>query len=190
MNKINKIINNCEKYGDLQQSTLELNLLLSWLQCNIKIKNFLEIGCHHGGTFRAWSALSVPNGKRIAIDTVVCKKAENTMQATNGIMVNGDSAAKSTINKVKEILNGELLDWVFVDGKHTGEYVQKDYENYFTMLRSGGAMGFHDVHLKDIDMVLYNICKPTFYITGTMYPIREREALNTTWAGIAVKIKR
>ncbi len=51
------------------------------------------------------------------------------------------------IEKLSEEAVGDVkdeLDFVYVDGNHYYEYVQKDIELYYPKLKEGGLMGFHD----------------------------------------------
>ena len=43
------------------------------------------------------------------------------------------------------ILGDEKLDFIFIDGDHTYEGVKKDYEMYYTLMKKGGIIGFHDL---------------------------------------------
>ncbi len=47
------------------------------------------------------------------------------------------------------------IDFVFVDGAHSYDYVKNDSEKGWRMLRSGGVMAWHDVRPADPDVVRY-----------------------------------
>ena len=38
----------------------------------------------------------------------------------------------------------EPLDFLYIDGNHTYEYVKRDITNYYPLIKSGGIMGGHD----------------------------------------------
>jgi len=42
-------------------------------------------------------------------------------------------------------LNGEPLDFLFIDGDHTYEGVKRDFEMYSPLVRNGGIIAFHDI---------------------------------------------
>ena len=47
------------------------------------------------------------------------------------------------------------VDFVFVDGAHSYEYVKSDSEKGWRMLRSGGIIAWHDCRVADPDVVRY-----------------------------------
>jgi predicted O-methyltransferase YrrM len=44
-----------------------------------------------------------------------------------------------------QILDGEKLDYIFIDADHTYAGVQRDFEMYSPLVRSGGIVAFHDI---------------------------------------------
>lgn len=48
-----------------------------------------------------------------------------------------------------------LIDFVFVDGAHSYDYVKNDSEKGWRMLRSGGIIAWHDFRPQDPDVVRY-----------------------------------
>lgn len=56
-----------------------------------------------------------------------------------------DSHQQETLEKVKEILNGNQLDFLFIDGDHSYEGVKKDFEMYSSLVRKEGIIAFHDI---------------------------------------------
>lgn len=57
-------------------------------------------------------------------------------------------------------LRGQM-DFVFVDGAHSAEYVKSDSEKGWRMLRSGGVIAWHDFRVEDADVVRYLLQFPT-----------------------------
>ena len=123
---------------------------------DLKVKNFMEIGTDQGGTFAIWSKLSLDsNGKRISVDmphgrygvnTYNVEKRDNYLRSLGSdvTMIHGSSHEEGIKDKVKNILDGELLDFLFIDGDHTYEGVRKDYHMYREFVKDGGWIGFHD----------------------------------------------
>jgi Methyltransferase domain len=64
------------------------------------------------------------------------------------------------------------IDFVFVDGAHTYEYVKNDSEKGWRMLRSGGIIAWHDFRPPDPDVVRY-------LLESSYQPVR---VLNTSLA--------
>jgi autotransporter strand-loop-strand O-heptosyltransferase len=121
------------------------------------VKNFLEIGTDQGGTFAIWSKLSKnKDGIRISVDlphgpygvnTYNVSERDNYLKrlGTNVTTIHGSSHNEEIKNKVNEILNGELLDFLFIDGDHTYNGVKLDYLMYKEFVKPGGWIGFHDI---------------------------------------------
>ena len=60
-------------------------------------------------------------------------------------LVEGRSQSEKVINRVKALLDGHSLDFLFIDGDHSYQGVAADFENYAPMVRKGGLIGFHDI---------------------------------------------
>lgn len=56
-----------------------------------------------------------------------------------------DSHQKGTLDKLIEILNDRLIDFLFIDGDHTYNGVKLDFEMYGPLVRKGGIIAFHDI---------------------------------------------
>ena len=124
---------------------------------SLKVKNFMEIGTDQGGTFAIWSKLSDSNdGIRISVDLPHGPYGLNTFNVEerdsylkslgkNVTTIHGSSHEESIKERVRSILNGEELDFLFIDGDHTYEGVKKDYEMYKEFVKNGGWIGFHDI---------------------------------------------
>lgn len=56
----------------------------------------------------------------------------------------GDSADPKTISRLKGLLNGRLIDLLFIDGLHTYAGAKADYENYGSLVRH--IIAIHDIH--------------------------------------------
>jgi len=59
--------------------------------------------------------------------------------------VRGDSHSPGTLERVREILGGQELDFLFIDADHTYEGVKRDFEMYSPLVRRGGVVAFHDI---------------------------------------------
>ncbi len=112
----------------------------------------LEIGVENGGTFKYWEQSLPPNGILIGIDTNDNLKWD--IKKSNRVIhfILDDSRKLSTIAKVKEIIDNEKIDFIFIDGDHNYYTVKSDYENYKQFLRPGGIIGFHDIYMQEKGM--------------------------------------
>jgi cephalosporin hydroxylase len=116
-------------------------------------RHILEIGVYGGGSFALWCALA--SGKKIGIDNgsfggpIDQRIAEFRTWFGEVEVIKGDSHHESTKQKVLDLLHGEPLDFLFIDGDHTLLGVDLDYEMYAPLVRSAGWIGFHDVTESD-----------------------------------------
>ena len=124
---------------------------------SLKPSVVVEIGTANGGTLfmatrlAASDALVVsidlPGGQfgggypdwKIPIYESFARKDQNIE------LLRSDSHSDDTIERLKEILNGKSIDYLFIDGDHTYEGVKVDFERYKELVRPGGKIGFHDI---------------------------------------------
>jgi len=123
------------------------------------LTNFIEIGSAYGGSFHLWS--TIIRGTKISID--ICGPwpciTEDHMRARNKIWdshfpcvysVNADSHKKKTVGRTDKILQGELIDWLYIDATHTYEAAKTEFEMYKKFVRPGGYVGFHDIRVNEL----------------------------------------
>jgi hypothetical protein len=58
----------------------------------------------------------------------------------------GNSHSLAAFNAVRAALQGEELDFLFIDGDHRLAGVQMDYFMYRSLVRPGGYIAFHDIN--------------------------------------------
>jgi predicted O-methyltransferase YrrM len=120
-------------------------------------KYILEIGTANGGSLFCFCKLAkddatiisidLPGGKfgggypewKIPIYKAFAKKNQKLY------LLKEDSHKEETLEEVKKILNGNQLDFLFIDGDHSYEGVKKDFEMYSSLVRKGGMIAFHDI---------------------------------------------
>jgi cephalosporin hydroxylase len=124
---------------------------------SLDVKNFMEIGTDQGGTFAIWSKLSndkdgirisvdLPHGNFGRADYDVNKRDKYLKSLGENVKtIHGSSHEEEIKNKVKGIIKGELLDFLFIDGDHTYDGVKQDYLMYKEFVKPGGWIGFHDI---------------------------------------------
>lgn len=117
----------------------------------------LEIGVGKGGTSWAFSKLDSVE-RLVAVDLPagpwggeeLLKQQEVFQYIANNskaevTLVSGNSQNAECLEKVKERLCGDSVDFLFIDGDHSYEGVKTDFLTYSPLVRSGGLIAFHDI---------------------------------------------
>lgn len=106
----------------------------------------VEIGVHTGGNLKAYfeafdpvTLIGIENDIRFIIPEVLDNK-EITI-------IEGDSHNQSILKKLMRTLDGDDIDFLFIDGDHTFTGVRNDFEMYASFVREGGIIAFHDINL-------------------------------------------
>ncbi len=117
----------------------------------------MEIGTANGGTLFCFCKLARNDATIISIDLPegpfgggypewkIPIYQAFTKENQKLYLLREDSHKQETLEKVKEILNGNQLDFLFIDGDHSYEGVKKDFEMYSPLVRKGGIIAFHDI---------------------------------------------
>lgn len=149
---------------------------------------FMEIGVRLGGSFAFWGrALRnfYHNVEGIALDLPCALHEGNHTEPLDECLVKlkcnfkyniilADSHLQSSLDRTKEILAGNKLDMLFIDGDHSEDGVTQDFEMYSTLVKPGGVVGFHDiVEPKDWPWVQVHAAWPK--IRGRFDPNNVRE---------------
>jgi cephalosporin hydroxylase len=131
----------------------------------LKVEKFVEIGSLYGWTLQHFIHYSVQGSKAVAIDLPVrrfvgsqdwrVEKQEHNYKNVWPVwakekncklfLIPDESQNPQTLEKTKSIFNDEKIDFLFIDGNHMYTAVQKDYEMYGPLVRSGGIIAFHDI---------------------------------------------
>ncbi|HTW62008.1 MAG TPA: class I SAM-dependent methyltransferase [Terracidiphilus sp.] len=140
-------------------------------------ERFLEIGTYRGGTLFVFSQLSRTNATIISVDYPTTRFGRALRAGQNAFLpklvrrgqslalLREDSHSFKTLARVREILRGETLDFLFIDGDHSYSGVRSDFEMYAPLVRSGGLIAFHDVAKADSQEEvhrLWNEIKPNY----------------------------
>ena len=132
------------------QINTEIHQLLSLLHKRRPV-TIMEIGTRKGGTLFLFSQVCQIEVKIISLDyqypSVELKKSLKHL-AKHGqqiIVIEGDSHEAKTFHKVKSVLQGDLLDFLFIDGDHSYDGVKKDFELFSNLVKVGGIIAFHDI---------------------------------------------
>jgi len=134
----------------------ELLPLLSLVR-DLRPTRLLEIGTEKGGTLFLFSRVASHDATIISVDLPggpfgggYSQWRESLYKSfflpgQKGHLVRKDSHDPRTLRLVKSILQGEQLDFLFIDGDHTYDGVKRDFEMYAPLVRKGGLIGFHDI---------------------------------------------
>jgi hypothetical protein len=148
-------VNEADKDFALFQHKLEIDDLVSFLLQQKQLTNFVEIGSHKGGTFYVLASLIA--GKRISIDLcsgqfggVGQKVAEDRNKRLsdkfdNTYFIEGDSHKYEAVKKLNDILDGEKVSVLMIDGDHTFEGCFNDFLIYRQFVKQDGFIVFHDI---------------------------------------------
>lgn len=121
-------------------------------------KVIVEIGTRKGGTLFTWCrytkaslivSIDLPggiHGGRYPPEKQQLYKYFLSDQPSRSLhLIQDDSHALHTLDKLKTILNGKNIDFLFIDGDHTYQGVKMDFDMYSPLVRSGGIIAFHDI---------------------------------------------
>lgn len=119
----------------------------------IRPRVLCEIGSQQGGTLFLLSQV-IPQGARIlSLDIehtpacrIIADRIRSVQPGTPVTCITADSHATDTRDQVRDWLQGELFDFLFIDGDHSYAGVKQDYEMYTPFVRDGGLFAFHDIN--------------------------------------------
>jgi len=164
-----------------------------------QLRNVMEIGSESGGTFYLWCRLTAIAGLKISVDLPTgdsgswkyagaAALAERTRQfkrwSGNVHVVTGDSHEQRIRCEVADILHGEKLDFLFIDGDHSYEGVKADYEDYRDFVRPGGLIAFHDI--KGTEYHRARGCHVDRFWDELQIPKQEIRGGEQCWGGIGI----
>lgn len=115
----------------------------------------LEIGTGRGGTLYTWCrvldptrivSLDLPGGTYGGGYTKSKTKLFSTFtDKSNLSFVRRDSHDTATRDQIQELLDGENIDFLYIDADHTYEGVKRDFELYSPLVADGGLVALHDI---------------------------------------------
>ena len=120
-------------------------------------KTIVEIGTARGGTLLPWCRLGAASATIISIDlpgglfgggyplwkVPIYRRFEGSRQKLH--LLRGDSHEQSMLDDVIRRLRGKPIDLLFIDGDHTRQGVERDYEMYGPHVADDGMIVFHDI---------------------------------------------
>jgi len=116
----------------------------------LRPKRACEIGSMEGGTLFLLTQMCDPHAHMISLDWSYTQARRQSFpqfaRAQQRIsLVEADSHDPATRTRVEQLLEGEPLDFLFIDGDHSLAGVTQDFETFAPLLRSGGIIAFHDI---------------------------------------------
>lgn len=109
-----------------------------------------EIGTYKGGTLFLFCQAAAANARIVSIDIDYPERKKRPFRrfARRGQRLHcleADSQNIETVATVKQLLAGQPLDFLFIDGDHSYQGVETDFELYSALVRPGGLIAFHDI---------------------------------------------
>jgi predicted O-methyltransferase YrrM len=134
----------------------EIAAFLNFLEAR-RPERVLEIGTARGGTFFLLSRAAAEDAQLITIDLpngpfrpdshpgrpALVRSLGRAGQKIH--VLRGDSQRVATLQRVKELLGGKMLDLLFIDGDHRYQGVKADFASYAPLVRQGGLIALHDI---------------------------------------------
>lgn len=120
-------------------------------------RTVLEIGTSVGGSLFLFARAAAPDALLISVDLPHGEfgggyprwRAPLYRSFASGDqrveLIRGDSHRQETVDRVRELLRGRPVDFLFIDGDHTYEGVKRDFEMYRSLVAPDGMIGFHDI---------------------------------------------
>jgi predicted O-methyltransferase YrrM len=120
-------------------------------------RTVLEIGFDRGGTLFLWTRAATDDARLIAVDAAppgalglwspfpLTLRGFATGRQRVDLLMSADSHAPATVGRVRRLLNGGAVDFLFVDGDHSYEGAWSDFRTYGPLVRPNGLIAFHDV---------------------------------------------
>ena len=146
------------------QNIEEFQLLLEEYK-SLNAERFMEIGSLYGWSLHHFINYSKEGSLGISVDLPVRnfvgpgdrrveKQEYNYKNVWPGwakekkcklYLIPDSSLSQLTLDRVKEILGDQKLDFLFIDGDHRYEAIKSDFKMYSPLVRTGGIVGFHDI---------------------------------------------
>lgn len=126
----------------------EYLLVLEFLESQ-PVNDVLEIGVAHGGTLMGWASIW-PTARIMGVDIDLGQLAQDYFlwfvdanPDAKLLLAEGPSDDELVVRKVQDNFPTGI-DFLFIDGDHTYEAAERDFNNYAPLVRPGGWIALHD----------------------------------------------
>lgn len=178
------------------QIKYEITRLLEILN-DLKLKIILEIGTAGGGTLFLFTKIAHPEAKIISIDLPggsfgggytkwkVPLYQSFVKRRQKIVLLRADSHDQKTFELAKNVLDGKMVEFLFIDGDHTYEGVKRDFNMYLSLVKEGGIIAFHDI----IEISPKHECQVSKFwneIKNDYNHLEIIKDINQKWGGIGI----
>jgi cephalosporin hydroxylase len=139
------------------QIRIEITQLLRELERR-RPRTLLEIGTANGGSLYLFCEVAASDAHLVSVDLPgglfgggyeatseplydSFARAEQRLD-----LLRANSHDLATKQRVEELFGSRGVDFLFIDGDHSREGVENDYRAFAPLVRTGGAIAFHDIH--------------------------------------------
>jgi predicted O-methyltransferase YrrM len=141
----------------MTQKEREIRGLLAEVR-RLRPRRLLEIGSSAGGTLYLWTRAAAEDATIVSVDLPSggvgdpeeAERLHRFERFRRGrqrlYLLRADSHAGLTRRRLAEILQGQGLDFLFIDGDHSYDGVRRDFDDYAPLVRPDGLIAMHDVH--------------------------------------------
>jgi cephalosporin hydroxylase len=125
-------------------------LALLEVVAELRPRRACEIGSMEGGTLFLLTQMCDPDAHVVSLDWRYTEARRRTFpqfarHRQRLSLVEADSHDPATRDRVRDLLEGEPLDFLFIDGDHSYAGVAQDFEMFAPLVRPGGVVAFHDI---------------------------------------------
>lgn len=138
------------------QNTEELRVFLRLVQA-MRPRVVVEIGTARGGMFYALCQVADPAALLVSIDLPGGRNCGGQTEVERNVFrtfagagqrvafIPENSQFYTTREKLRDVLDGERIDLLFIDGDHSYGGVRSDFEMYGDLVSPTGIIAFHDI---------------------------------------------
>lgn len=143
--------------AEAMQKVNELAEFIDYVRKLRPLRNILEIGGMYGGTMVVWNKIARRPRKLICVDKFVLEGRLEHATKVKFNFVNLDSHTHEAVIAVEDILKGQKLDLLFIDGDHSYQGVKQDFELFSRLVRPKGIIAIHDVSVPHWNTLEHNV---------------------------------